>query len=200
MDCPSTPAAPLFALTRLYASHTSCFGILNGFTSGLDLLTRLLPDQTPGCSCDQDRMSQPLRSALITRVSSLLRAGPPARHESVLDASQFPLLGALPLAPSPNPRKEENSIGRAFPRSPQEPTDRTHAACMPDTTWPIDGHPPGSSRDCIETPVSTSFPTSRHFISGLLSFVFPIPHLTAFRCLFLDAHHNGLHPMQLKVV
>src|SRR5215510_16126611 len=107
MDCPSTPAAPLFALTRLYASHTSCFGILNGFTSGLDLLTRLLPDQTPGCSCDQDRMSQPLRSALITRVSSLLRAGPPARHESVLDASQFPLLGALPLVPSPNPRRGE---------------------------------------------------------------------------------------------
>jgi hypothetical protein len=27
MDCPSTPAAPLFALTRLYASHTNCFGI-----------------------------------------------------------------------------------------------------------------------------------------------------------------------------
>jgi hypothetical protein len=25
IDCPSTPAAPLFALTRLYASHTSCF-------------------------------------------------------------------------------------------------------------------------------------------------------------------------------
>ena len=27
IDCPSTPAAPLFALTRLYASHTSRFGI-----------------------------------------------------------------------------------------------------------------------------------------------------------------------------
>jgi len=48
-------------------------------------------------------MSQPLRSTLITKASALLRAGPPARHESVLDASQFPLLDALPLAPDPNP-------------------------------------------------------------------------------------------------
>ena len=39
MDCPSTPAAPLFALTRLYASQTSLFEIQNGFA----LFTRLLP-------------------------------------------------------------------------------------------------------------------------------------------------------------
>jgi len=39
MDCPSTPAAPLFALTCLYASHTSLFEIQNGFA----LFTRLLP-------------------------------------------------------------------------------------------------------------------------------------------------------------
>jgi len=57
----------------------------------------------------------------------------------------------------------------------QKPPDRTHAACMPDTAWPISGHPPDSSRDCIETPVSMSFPTSRHFLSGSLAFVFPIP-------------------------
>jgi hypothetical protein len=30
---------------------------------------------------------------------------------------------------------------------PYESPDRTHAAYMPDTTWPINGHPPGSSRD-----------------------------------------------------
>ena len=39
MDCPSTPAAPWFAFTRLYASHTSHFEIQNGFA----LSTRLLP-------------------------------------------------------------------------------------------------------------------------------------------------------------
>src|SRR6266536_3194610 len=34
--------------------------------------------------------------------------------------------------------------------------DRAHVASMPDTTWPISGHPPGSSRDRIHTPVSMS--------------------------------------------
>ena len=38
-SCPSTPAAPWFALTRLYASHTSHFEIQNGFA----LSTKLLP-------------------------------------------------------------------------------------------------------------------------------------------------------------
>src|SRR6202161_3111799 len=31
MDCPSTPAAPRFAFTCLYASHTSRLAIQNGF-------------------------------------------------------------------------------------------------------------------------------------------------------------------------
>src|SRR5215831_14157099 len=39
MECPSTPAAPWFALTLLYASHTSRFGMSNGFA----LSTGLLP-------------------------------------------------------------------------------------------------------------------------------------------------------------
>src|ERR1019366_7673492 len=33
IDCPSTPAAPWFAFTRLKASQTSRLGILNGFAS-----------------------------------------------------------------------------------------------------------------------------------------------------------------------
>src|SRR5713226_7381099 len=41
MDCPSTPAAPLLALTLRYASHTTRFEIANGF--GLD--------STAGSSC-----------------------------------------------------------------------------------------------------------------------------------------------------
>lgn len=123
-------------------------------------------------------MSQPLRSTLITKASALLRAGPPARHESVLDASQFPLLDALPLAPDPTPGTG-HSIGPRLPAFSVEARIQTHAACMPDTDRPISGHPPASSRDCIETPVSMSLPPSRHFISGSLSFVFLVPHLTA---------------------
>jgi hypothetical protein len=43
-DCSSTPGAPLFALTCLYASHTSCLEMSNDLSFGPDLLTRLLPD------------------------------------------------------------------------------------------------------------------------------------------------------------
>ncbi len=109
-----------------------------------------------------------------SQASSLLRAGPPARHESVLDASQFLLLDALPLAPDPTPGIG-HSIGPRLPAFRAEAMDQAHAASMPDTDWPISGHPPASSRDCIEPPVSMSLPTSRHFISGSLAFVFLIP-------------------------
>src|SRR4030095_1367825 len=43
-------------------------------------------------------MSRPLRSPPITGASSLLRAGPPACPPTVLSASRFPPLAALPLA------------------------------------------------------------------------------------------------------
>src|SRR5271163_956331 len=39
MDCPSIPAAPRFAFTCLYASHTSRFAMQNGLT----LFVRVLP-------------------------------------------------------------------------------------------------------------------------------------------------------------
>src|SRR3954449_7958171 len=47
---PSPPAAPLLAATRLYASHTSCFGISNDLVVWPDLPTRLLPEDLSGCS------------------------------------------------------------------------------------------------------------------------------------------------------
>src|SRR6266581_5246415 len=89
MDCPSTPAAPLFALTLLYASHTSRFGMLNGFPSGPDLPTRLLPEHRLVARESKPQMSRPLRSAPITGVSSLLRAGPPACAATVLTPPSF---------------------------------------------------------------------------------------------------------------
>jgi len=46
--------------------------------------------------------------------------------------------------------------GRAFSRSVRKQPGQDHVAYMPDTTWPINGHPPGSSRDCGNTPVLMS--------------------------------------------
>src|ERR1017187_8411978 len=95
MDCPSTPAAPLFALTRLYASHTSCFGISNDLSSGPDLPTRLLPEHRLVARSDKptDEPTPSLRSryrSLITttgRSASRCRLGTqrltvPAAHRS----------------------------------------------------------------------------------------------------------------------
>src|SRR5215469_17753815 len=45
MVTPSAPAAPPFAFTRFHACHTRRLGISNGFPSGPDMLTRLLPGQ-----------------------------------------------------------------------------------------------------------------------------------------------------------
>jgi hypothetical protein len=61
-------------------------------------------------------MTRPLRSTPITGASPLLRAGPPARCQHA--AARLPMFHA-----------------RA--------ADQAHAASVPDTTWPVIGHPPG---------------------------------------------------------
>src|SRR5665647_2537190 len=57
-------------------------------------------------------MVRPLRSTPITGASSLLRTGPPARPASVLNTSQFLLLGALPLT---TPDTAGGGIGACLP-------------------------------------------------------------------------------------
>ena len=81
---------------------------------------------------------------------------------SVLDVSQFLLLDALPLAPAPL-AGSEHGIGTRLPTFRVVAADQTRAAFTPDTAWPINGHPPSSSRDKGHTPVlmpSISFDTS----------------------------------------
>ena len=178
MDCPSTPAAPLFALTRLYGLPYQ----LLRYLKRLDCRTRLVhsspPRSTPGCSCDQDTDEpapslHPHYKGFSTTTS--WSAGAPrigTRRLTVSAARRTPSRARPhPLGPG--------GLGPRLPAFSVEARIQTHAACMPDTDWPISGHPPASSRDCIETPVSMSLPTSRHFISGSLSFVFLVPHLTA---------------------
>ena len=61
-------------------------------------------------------MTRPLRSTPITGASPLLRAGPPARCQQA--AARLPMF-------------------------PARAADQAHAASVPDTTWPVIGHPPG---------------------------------------------------------
>jgi hypothetical protein len=58
--CPSIPAAPPFALTRLYASQTSCLGTSNGFASGIG-------SSPHGLTHVQGRTGRLPRSTRITR-------------------------------------------------------------------------------------------------------------------------------------
>ena len=77
---PSTPGAPLFALTFSHASYTAHFEISNGLSLRLQL-AHATPPQTPRVRLierTQSQMTRPLRSTPITGASPLLRAGPPA--------------------------------------------------------------------------------------------------------------------------
>src|SRR5215210_652116 len=96
-------------------------------------------------------MVWPLRSTPTTGASSLLRASPPTLPASVLGTSQFLLLADLPLTTRTGRR-----IGAGLPTFHTAAADQARVAFMPDTTWPIDGHPPGSSRGQPETPVLMS--------------------------------------------
>ena len=118
IDCPSTPAAPLFALTRLYASQTSPFEISNDLTFGSDLLTRSPPGTAPGCSRKQttDEPAPSLPSHYRSFSTTTSRSA--SVSASVLNVSQFLLLDALPLATRPSQAQVAVSA-HAFPRSMQ---------------------------------------------------------------------------------
>jgi hypothetical protein len=96
----------------------------------------LPPEDTPRLIVRTDRqMSRPLHSTPVTWASLLLGAGPPADAATVLNASQFLLLGVLPLATHPSGAAAVSAS--AFPRSIQKP--QTGLAPPPCRT------PPGQS-------------------------------------------------------
>ena len=104
-------------------------------------------------------MTRSLGFTPITRASSLLRTGPPTEPATVLTPQQTP--GLLPLAHCT--QNQTGSIGSGLLTFRVGAADRARVASMPDTAWPINGHPPSSSRDKGHTPVlmpSISFDTS----------------------------------------
>src|SRR5215468_1318645 len=149
----------------------------------------------------KSRASRPLRSTPITGASPLLRAGPPACAASVLDASQFLLLGVLPPGAATPTRP---AVPVSTPRLPTFRTgaaDQTHSACMPGTTWPIGGHPPGSSRSRQVHPgfdaVFDCFDTSSavHSRSSFWS-----PSDGSYTAFSSTAHHDSRQLTQREVI
>jgi hypothetical protein len=94
---------------------------------------------------------------------------------SVLNASQFLLLDALPLATSDPSQATGSHIGTRLPTFPVVAADQARAAFTPDTTWPVNGFPPDSSRRYTQTSVLMSSLVFRCFADGSLSLAFLIP-------------------------
>jgi hypothetical protein len=110
--------------------------------------------------------------------SQLLRVSPPARPASVLRPARCRPSGNLPLATSSG-----RGIGTRLLTFRTGAADQAHVASMPGTTWPVNGHPPGSSRDYPPAPVSMPANLFRH-VNGYNARL-PDPRLT---------HEPGLLP------
>src|SRR4051794_2523047 len=113
IDWSSTPAAPLLALTLWNASHTTHLEMVNDLSCCFGSLTRLLPATSTGMPVDRRTNPGNPSPSLHPhyQASTLLRDGPPACPTSVLRPSQFPLLGALPLADRSNTRPTVSGRG-----------------------------------------------------------------------------------------
>ena len=142
------PARPYWPSPSPRRPAPPTLGVSNGFPGGFSWPMQPLPND-PVDQTNQPRMTRPLRSPAITAGSPLLqpcRRRPPPR---VLSASRV-----MPLERAPSryqPRHQHpghgSSIGVRLPTFRAEAAGRVHVASMPDTTWPVGGHPPGSSRE-----------------------------------------------------
>src|SRR2546429_7312055 len=139
MDCPSIPAAPRFAFTCLYASHTSRLAIQNG----LALSTLVIPLRVVGGIKPDDDVPSVQRhystfvpitdaSAPVFRIGTLVLA--------VTDRLDFSL-----------------NIGTTGSCVPYRSPSQGHAAFMPDAGWAVGRLPPTLARGTeVQIPVSTS--------------------------------------------
>src|SRR6266852_3334534 len=182
--CPSIPAAPRFAFTCLYASHTSRFAIQNG----LALFTRILPVRVVHwIKPDDDAPSVQSHYRTFfpnTCVSApVLRIG--TQTLAVTDHLGFSL-----------------SIGATGSCVPYRSRSQSHAAFMPDAGWAISRHFPNP---CSQNPDPNpgfdvvSGLTTRHQRFTRVRLL--ETHLTECSSAFSNnAHHQGSLPSQLVVV
>jgi hypothetical protein len=141
-------------------------------------------------------MTRPRRSTRITRLHSYhgtVRPCAPHRYSPPrgFSRSRFSLQATsrrphhAPLASHP--------IGTTGSHVPHQCPGQARATFMPDAAWPIDRHPPDSSRDRFSTPVSASSRSFRHVIEWFALARLLDPHLTRSRRAFSrDAQHERL--------
>src|SRR6478752_4202076 len=187
IDTPSTPGAPLFALTFSQASLTAHFEISNGLSGDFNA-----PSATPP---EPQRVSvDPKKTATDDPTPSLhphYRGFTTTTSRSASrtrDGTHTTQSAGYSLSPTRETRT--GSVGFGLLPFHAEAADRARVASMPDTAWPISGHPPDLSRDHLDTPVSMSpesFSTrQQRFACARL----PDPHLTHELRRFHIAHHG----------
>jgi hypothetical protein len=156
METPSTPAAPWFAFTRLYASHTSRFAIQNGFA----LSTEVLPYS--GCSYNiagRRRPFDPVPLQNLHLYCGRLRPCAPHRYSSSRKSCLLELL----------PSHQDDRFLRSSLK-PRSRSRRLNAGCRLDSKQVssnlIREHVPDSGFDIVSN--------FRYVVSGSLAFVFLI--------------------------
>jgi hypothetical protein len=106
-----------------------------------------------------------------------------------------------PFRVTPSPRSNEQGIsGCAFSCSTRKPQIRLTSSPCRTPPGQKTAHPPGSSRDPHNTPVSTSSLSVSTRQQRFTYVRLPDPHLTPHGRLFLIAHHNRLQPTQHEAV
>ena len=104
-------------------------------------------------------------------------------------------LGGLPPWVSPL------TSGRRVPTFRAGAASQVHAACTPDAARAVSRFPPDFSRSRLDSPGFDAVPTLSTLRRRFTLVRLPGSHLTESSvCLFLDAHHHGSLPQQLKVV
>ena len=154
------PAAPLLALTRRYASHTIGLGIANGLSLGFGMfILASSQNSRPRLNEPTFLMSRPLRST-PTPASRSFTATTGRSASERRDRYSVPSVSASARSLSRpwRPAAPDDRFDARLLTFRARAADQAHAASTPGTTWPIHGHPPGSSRENSSDP-SISMPT-----------------------------------------
>src|SRR5215218_10575897 len=136
-SCPSTPGAPLLALTRRHASQTIGLGITNGLSSVFGMFARFLPRPQPRLFDQTFRISRPLappppqQQRLHGHYGPVRQRAPPRYSVPPVSA-----VGRLPLATleAYNPGRGIDARLLTFRA---RAADQAHATFTPGTAWPV---------------------------------------------------------------
>src|SRR5438034_11534099 len=125
MDSPSTPGAPLFALTFSHASQTARFEISNGLPGDFSASTRLLPENFWLIERTRPRTTRPLCSGPHYRgLSATTSRSASASRDSTQPLTASAPLGALPLARPHQQARQYRDTPSPVPHGSRRPGSR----------------------------------------------------------------------------